>query len=220
MQSIENFIKNTNGEFKEVIGGSFIKVETGEIFTQSEVLKYVQRKLEIFNAKTLQEHNDIAEKTFGIDSTQRLINKKSTKPKRNHNANKAVYDGTGENGFSIVYRDKIKELNDMKLDKNEKLVYYVLRDFAQYPSNCVVINDSIPTFKELEPLISLTERTIRDSLKTLEIKNIIKLFQSGHRKAIYINPEYYATGKELNIDTLKMFNLLEIDEEKINSYLE
>lgn len=121
---------------------------------------------------------------------------------------------------NIVYRDKLLDLKNMKMDKNEKLVYYVIRDFVQYPSNCVIINDNIPTFKELEPITSLTERTIRDAIKALETKNIVKLVQSGHRKAIYVNPEYYASGKELNIDTLKMFGLLKIDEEKIESYLD
>lgn len=220
MQNIENFIQEINAEFREVIGGSFIKIETGEIFTQSEVLKYIQKKLEIFNAKLLNKNNMVAEKVFGIESAQRLINKKSKIPKRNHGANKAEYDGTGKLGFNIVYRERMEDLGNMKLDKNEKLVYYVLRDFVQHPSNCVMVNNSIPTFKGLEPLISLTERTIRDALKTLEEKNLLKLIQSGHRKAIYINPEYYATGKELNIDTLKMFNLLDIDEDKINSYLD
>jgi hypothetical protein len=220
MQNIDNFIQEINGEFKEVIGGSFIKLESGEIFTQAEVLKYVQKKLEIHNAKTLRENNELAEKIFGIDTTQRLVNKKFKEPKRNHSVTKATYLKDENSKFNIVHRERIEDVNSMKLDKNEKLVYYVIRDFAQHPSNCVMINNIVPTFKELEPLISLTERTIRDALKSLEDKNLLKLIQSGHRKAIYINPEYYATGKELNIDTLNLFNLLEVDDNKINSYLE
>ena len=43
--------------------------------------------------------------------------------------------------------------------------------------------------------------------------------QCGYKKSIVINPEYYATGKELDIDTLKLFNLVECDEEKVNNYL-
>lgn len=120
---------------------------------------------------------------------------------------------------NIVFRDKIRDICNMQLDKNEKLVYYVLRDFVQHPSNCVMINGEVPKFKELEGLISLTERKIRDCLKSLEVKNLLKLVQSGHRKAIYINPEYYATGKELNITTLALFGLVEIDQEKINGYI-
>jgi group I intron endonuclease len=120
---------------------------------------------------------------------------------------------------NLVYRNKLDDLINMKLSRNEKLVYYVLREFVQHPSNCVMINNNIPTFKELEPLVSLTERSIRDCLKTLELKGLIKLVQSSHKKAIYINPEYYSTGKEISNETLQLFGLLEIDEEKINHYL-
>ena len=45
------------------------------------------------------------------------------------------------------------------------------------------------------------------------------MVQVGHSKAIYVNPKYCATGKDLDIDTLKLFDLLECDDEKINSYL-
>jgi len=134
MQDLRNFIQEINNEFQPIVGDSFIKIEGGELFSKSEVKKYVQRKLEIFNAKTLQHNNDAAVKEFGIDVTQRLINEKSKTPKRNHEANKAEYDGTGKLGFNIVYRERLEELSNMKLDKNEKLVYYVLRDFVQHPS--------------------------------------------------------------------------------------
>ena len=220
MQNIEMFIENINKEFKEVVGGSFIKLESGEIFTQSEVLKYIQRKLELFNVDLLHNNSEKIKESFGIENSQRLVNKNSKKPMRNHMATKSMYDGSGNHGFNIVYRGRLEDLQNMKLDKNEKLVYYVVRDFIQYPSNCVIINDVIPTFKDLEPITSLTERTIRDALKALELKGILKLVQSGHRKAIYINPEYYASGKELNIDTLKLFGLLKIDDAKIETYFE
>jgi DNA-binding transcriptional ArsR family regulator len=72
---------------------------------------------------------------------------------------------------------------------------------------------------ELEPIIGLSERSIRESLKSLEEKGLIKLIQSGHRKAIYINPSYYATGKDLDSDTLQMFSLIKCDDEKVNEYL-
>jgi len=120
---------------------------------------------------------------------------------------------------NLVFRDKIEKLRNMKLNSNEKLVFYVLRDYIQYPTNCVVINDNIPSVKELEPLIGLTERSIISVLKSLEEFNLIKRVQHVHKKAIYINPEYYATGKDLETETLKLFGLLECDNEKINSYL-
>jgi len=108
---------------------------------------------------------------------------------------------------------------NMKLNTNEKLVFYIMRDFIQYPTNCIVINDHIPTIKELEPIIGLTERSIITALKSLEDKNMLKRVQYGHKKAIYINPEYYASGKELDLDSLKLFGLVKIDDEKVKSYL-
>ena len=107
----------------------------------------------------------------------------------------------------------------MKLSNNEKLVFYVLRDYIQYPTNCIVINDSIPSIKDLEPLVGLTERSMVGVLKSLEEKKLIKRVQSGHKKAIYVNPEYYASGKDLEIETLKLFGLLECDDTKIDQYI-
>ena len=107
----------------------------------------------------------------------------------------------------------------MKLTANEKLVYYVLRDFVQYPTNCVVIKDHIPTIRELEPLIGLTDRSIGDALISLENKGLIKRKQYGHRKAIYFNPYYYASGKDFELETLQMFDLIECDNEKVEQCL-
>lgn len=120
---------------------------------------------------------------------------------------------------NFVFRESINCLVSMKLEVNEKLVYYVLRDFIAYPSNSVMINEQIPSFVELEVIVGIKERTIRKALKSLEIKGLIKLVQSGHKKAIYVNPAYYASGKELNIDVLEMFELVECDNRKVDAYL-
>lgn len=217
MQDLEKYIEKLNNEFIYLVTGEYVKKDTAEYFTKTEVSKYIQRKLEIYNADMLSENIKKSRQLLGITPDQRLINSRSKKPAKSKNNSKDNYDG---GNFNIVYREKVKELIDMNLSKNEKLVFFIIRDFAVYPYNCVMINDEIPRFTDLEPIVSLTERSIRDSLKSLEEKNIIKLVQSGHRKAIYINPQYYATGKDLSIDTLRMFNLVECDDEKIDSYLE
>jgi len=219
MQSLENYIQELNKQFVDVIGGSFCMVSTGELFTKAEVQKYVQSKLEIYQAQVFNQNKDTIESSCGIRVEQRLVNSRSKKPIKKQNQNKATYLKDNNTEFNIVHRNKIKEVSNMQLDKNEKLVYYVLRDFIQHPSNCVMINGEVPRLKDLENLVSLTERKIRDCLKSLEKKNLLKLVQSGHRKAIYINPEYYATGKELNITTLALFGLVEIDQEKVDGYV-
>jgi hypothetical protein len=216
MQSeITKYISELNKEFVEVVGGSFVKTDTGEIFTKTEVQKYVQRKLEKYSSKILETVKKESFKSFEAIPDQQLINNRS-KDNLKRIKTKDRYDG-GE--FNIVYRNKINEVINMKLDTNEKLVYFTLRDFITYPSNCILINDEVPTFPQLENIVGLKERSIRKSIKSLEEKGLVKLQQSGHRKAVYVNPSYYASGKDLNIEVLQMFDLVECDENKINSYL-
>jgi hypothetical protein len=48
-------IDEINGEFKEIIGGTFVRLDTGELFTKAEVDKYATRKIELFSAQQLSE---------------------------------------------------------------------------------------------------------------------------------------------------------------------
>lgn len=217
MQTLEKYIDELNSEFKVVVGGEFVKLDTGEIFKQIDVKKYIQRKIELYNAEVLSSNISKSRELLGITPDQRLINNRSKKPIKKKDITKDRYEG-GE--FNIVYRNKLEELIAMNLSKNEKLVFFILRDFVVYPYNYIMINGEIPRFTDLEHIVSLTERSIRGSLKTLEEKGIVKLVQAGKRKAIYVNPEYYATGKNLNVDTLNMFDLLEYDHEKVDSYIQ
>ena len=159
------------------------------------------------------------------DEIKEFINNNCNKDYVDYNTNRRINIKTKslthyDNGsFKKVYINNVEKLELLDLNNNEKLVYYVLRDYAQYPTNCVVIKEHIPTMAELEPIVGLSERSIRESLKSLDEKRLIKLVQSGHRKAIYINPEYYATGKELDTEVLHMFGLIQCDDEKVNEYL-
>lgn len=213
---LKELVSEVESEFIGIQGGGFVYLATGELFTKVEHDKYLQRKIENYKVDIFATINNISETELGIENDQRLINKKSQTKNKKGKKSKATYDG-GE--FNMVYRNKIMEVLGMKLTTNERLVFYVLRDLIQYPTNCVVINEHIPTTKELEPLIGLTEKSILNALKSLEEKNLLKRKQYGRRKSIFVNPEYYASGKDLDIETLKLFNLVECDDEKIDSYL-
>jgi len=211
------FLIETDSKFMELQGGTFAHLETGEFFTKTEHDKFVQKKFEAYKVETFAAINQVAGQETDIENEQSLIiNKKKAKPKYKKLNLRERYDG---GNFNIVYTNRLEEIKDMKLNNNEKLTYYVLRDYVQFPTNCIAINDIIPSIKELEPLIGLTEKSIINVLKSLEEKNLIKRVQHGHKKAIYMNPEYYASGKDLEIETLTMFGLLDCDNEKINSYL-
>jgi len=195
MSEMKDFVNEINSEFVNMVGGSYASIKTGEIFTQKELDKLVKSKVEAFNIERFKE--SVA---CGVPLDQVLMKKRPPKKET-----KTTYEG---GDFNIVYRSRLEELIGMQLEVNEKLVYYVLRDFTVFPSNSIMINDKVPTFEELEPILGLKERTIRKAVKALELKGLFKLKQSGHKKVIYVNPEYYATGKNLDIDTVKMFDLM------------
>ena len=113
-----------------------------------------------------------------------------------------------------VYLKRTKKLN-----ATEKGVWYSLGELSVYPSNNVVINGEIPTYEDIAKYIGMSERNLRRYLNLLEDKNLIKIKSVGFRKSIFMNPEYYATGKDLDLSTLKLFNLVECDDNKINNYL-
>jgi DNA-binding transcriptional ArsR family regulator len=212
-EEFTKYIIELNDEFQQIHGGSFVYLSTGEMFTSVEVQKYIKLKIEQYSKDKFHEMKQVANEILGVRTDQRIVSGRSKKKKAK---NRVTYDG---GNFNIVYENKLEDVVNLKLSNNEKLVYYVIRDYAQYPTNCVVIKDHIPAMIELEPIIGLSERSIRESLKSLEEKGLIKLIQSGHRKAIYINPSYYATGKDLDSDTLQMFSLIKCDDEKVNEYL-
>lgn len=213
---IREFLNNVDGEFQELQGGAFVYLATGEFFTKTEHDKYIQKKLEEFKIEVFATINSTSLQETNIENEQVLINKRSKNPKNTKAKMRERYEG---GNFNIVYTSRLEEIGNMKLSNNEKLVFYVLRDYIQFPTNCVVIKDKIPSIKELEPIVGLTERSIVDVLKSLEEKKLIKRVQYGHKKAIYVNPEYYASGKDLEIETLQLFGLLDCDNEKIEYYI-
>jgi len=198
---IKDVITSLIGEFVEV-NESFINLYTGEIFTKREREEYIKKKIEIHNAKTINKSNHELKEVFGIDPDQRIINKRSRKKS---SKNLLLYNKDDNVNFNIVWRDKVADNYMISLTKNEKLVYYVLRDFVAYPSNCIMINGKIPAISDLEKLTSLTNKSIGIALKSLEEKGLFKLVKSGHKNAIYVNPEYYACGKELDPFVVNLF---------------
>ena len=214
MEELKKYISKLNGMFMEIAGGSFCNITTGEMFTQTEVKKFIGLKIEEFNLQRQAEVNLIAREQ-GIELDQKLINKRS-KVKKGKKL-KECYDG-GE--FNMVYRKELESKMALKLTLVEKGCYSWLCDFVSYPTNCVMINEQVPTIEILTNIIGIKERTLRGHLKILQEKGLIKLIQFGHKKAIYVNPRYYASGKDLDIETLRMFDLIECDENKINSYID
>lgn len=211
--NIKEYIQKLNGLFIEVQGGSYANIETGELFTSAEVTKFMKIKIEEYNVMYMAEVRNVASNN-GIDIDQNLLNTRSKKKK-----NSKVKDRYDGGDFNMIYRERLGEIMALKLTISEKGVYYSLGELLTYPTNTVMINGDIPTFEELGKYVGLSDRNLRKYIHTLEDKKLIKLVKVGYKKAIVFNPEYYATGKDLDINTLQLFDLVEYNDTKINEYL-
>ena len=203
MQEIEEILMGYKNEFIEM-GNIYVVKETAEIFTKAQRDEYLKKKAEIVSAEMFHIAKSASEDLLDIKTDQRILNQRSKKVDKK-NKPKLV----GGDSFIIIEKNKIQEVFDMKMTKNEKLTYLILCRLVDYPSNSVMVNGEIPTVKELEPLIELTEKSILSALKTLEEKNVLKRIQSGHKKLIILNPEYCTSGRDLDMSTYELFGLVD-----------
>lgn len=212
MEGLREYIEELKEQFVKMTDSNYCNLTTGEVFTLAEVNKYMTKKIEEFNKSIMAEIRNEALDN-GIEIEQRLINKRSKKKKGKY---KERYD---RGDFNIIYREEMENFMALKLTLIEEGVFSRLCKFLNYPTNCVMVNGNIPSIDILMKVMDLKERALRGHLKTLEEKGVIKLIQSGHKKAIYVNPKYCTTGKDLDIDTLKMFELVDCNDRKVEDYL-
>lgn len=194
--------------FEPLHANQFVDLETGEILTKDEMKKIQVNETEAIKLKFFDDINKISHTVLELENQQRVVNKRSKKSKKD---NKIKFQYKSGYEFNKVFRDKIEKGEYMKLDKNEKLAYFVLRDFVSQPSNSIVIDGRIPKVEELASMCSLSKPTLTDALKSLEEKGLIKRIQEGKYKMIYFNPEY-CTGGWVEKETLEMFGLEENEE--------
>jgi hypothetical protein len=218
MQADKNslYFKELSKEFTSMVNGQYVKNDTGEIFTQAEITKYFKVKVDTYRADTVKDIDEKSNKTLGVVSDKVLVNKKTKKIK----VKKVLKEYYSNGDFNMVYRPEVENVHiDMKLNSMERIVYLTLRDFVVYPSSCLMFRGEIPTMENMGFLTGLNEKTVRKALKSIEKRNLIKSVNIKYRKAIYFNPKYYSTGKNINKETLKMFGLLQLDDDKIREYL-
>ena len=182
MKDLKEYIETLKEQFVQMTDTNYCNLTTGEVFTLAEVNKYMSRKIEEFN---LMRNADVIRtaRENGVEVEQRLINKRSKKKKSGKC--KERYD---KGDFNIIYREEMIGFMALKLTLIEEGVFSRLCKFLQYPTNCVMVNGNIPSIEVLMTIMDLKERALRGHLKTLEQKGVIKLVQSGHKKAIYVNP--------------------------------
>lgn len=216
-ESLNEFKELAEGlkeRFQEMHCNQFVDYETGELLTRDEMNKIQQEIIEDYKIQIFGDINKISMNVLELENQQRLVNKRSKKAKKDDKLRVQYKSGAP---FNKVFRDMISKENYMKLDKHEKLVYFVLRDFITNPDNCVMIDGEVPTIDEMKEVVGLSKTVFIDSLKKLEEKGlIIRKFENVRRKLIYYNPKY-ATGGWVSEYTLDMFGLKRCDIEEADN---
>jgi len=122
--------------------------------------------------------------------------------------------------YSKIFHDKWKEIILNKtLTQMDKTVFILLCGLITYPSNSIQLNGEILTVRQLSKLLNISDKPFGKSLINLENIQLIKRETLNGRHKIYINPNYCTSGRKIDNKTLKMFGLLDYDEEKVKEYI-
>lgn len=213
MEELRKYIEELKGQFIQMTDNNYCNLTTGEIFTITEVNKYMTLQIEEFNKQRNAEVSYMAREN-GIEIDQRIVNTRSKKAKKGKC--KERYD---KGDFNMLYREEMENFMALKLTLAEEGFFIRLCRFLHYPSNSVMVKGEIPSIEFFVTIMGLKERQIRTYFKSLESKGVIGMVNSGHKKVVYINPNYCASGKDLDIETLKLFNLTDCNDNKIEDYL-
>lgn len=113
-------------------------------------------------------------------------------------------DNFNPKDYNLVVRESIS-LDIIKgMTTNEKLVFYILRDFCQPKTNCVKINGKTPTDNEVSDILGISKKEVEDTFKLLMQKNL--MIRNRAENKIWVNPYIYKCGN-VNYSTNKKFTL-------------
>jgi hypothetical protein len=189
-----------NDEFVEVaqyrlIDGQFMNVETAELIHKEDLRKSVEKQQleDFYNA-----HATL--NSLGISSNLRLVRTRSgskhlcVKVKEKHTFNK-------------VFRVDMRWLlENVDLTEREQLFLFRFENYLHFPSNSVLVKGSHPTIEEMATMMNIkSDKVVRNTINSLEEKDIIKTEQIGNRRVIYFNPFLISTGGIIEVETYSKF---------------
>jgi hypothetical protein len=202
MLSFEERLSKLKSKYEEREGGQYLELKTGEIIPAQEY----DEVLKTFSKKFINKMSQEPAKC-GIDAGIYVGNRKPITKKK---VIKKSYYTNGD--FTIMYRIAQKKIDSFELDIHTEFLYYKLATLLVHPYNLVQIDGVEPSFPELAKHVKMSERKMYSSMKKLEELGVIKFLNAGHKKAIYMNPEYFATGPSLDKHTLILFGIFQTDD--------
>lgn len=203
-ESMEDVV-NYEAEYN-YIDGRFVDVITGEIIKPESLRKSIERQsIDIFReAMVTLQH-------AGINSTLRMI---KTRKGAIHYCVKIKENYT----FNKVFRVDMRWLlENVDLTEREQLFMFRFEHYLHFPSNSIVVNGNHPTVEDMMKMMKLkSDKVVRNTINSLEQKQIIKTEQIGNRRIIYFNPFLISTGGIIDIDTYTKFQFSRFNPECSN----
>lgn len=184
---VENYIDNL---WKQTGEDSFINLETGEVHNSLQRQGYIQQILDNEQLDNFHSCNYLYEK-YQVPNNRIIRSKKSKKPETTC----IPWKNSKSDLFIKIYRTEGYDLIMNKiLDAYEKAFMFTIQYHLEFKTNCIIIDGDYPTLDYLADLTGLSVRKIKDVVKTLENKNIIKRYKDGINKKIFVNPNYMCAG--------------------------
>lgn len=195
--------------------GHYVFISTGEVHNEFQRKGEIQKLLEYAQITNFHDYKPLFVK-YDIPYDRKISNKRSKKPKNETCIN---WKTKSDDLFIKIYRKEgIQMMENKILNAFEKAFMYTIVPYVEFKTNCVIVSGEYPTLDELADLVGISVRKIKDVVKSLENKNIIKRYKDGLHKKIFVNPEYMCAGSIIEgeipsffIDknTLDIFNEIE-----------
>lgn len=202
MIELREMIEEFTSDYIQLNDEEYINIDTGEIISKEE--------FSAFKKEIALEYTNIRAQEAAMLGISLDIYIGKTKPPKKKSKPECSFRNGAYNMFYRVSQDK---LHEKIKDPYALLIFYELAMKIKFPYNYVSMNDDVPTYTELCKILNVGIRKFQQCIKLLEEEKIIRIVQVQHRKRIYVNPEYCASGTAIDKKTLKMFNLIETDTE-------
>lgn len=111
-----------------------------------------------------------------------------------------------DESFSMLSEFSARQLADEKLTSAEYRVLLIMISNTHYKSGLVAFKNNRPITEEwLAEHLGLTDRTIKNSIKTLVDKGIINRSTTNHKTQYFFNPFIQYRGRWINRTLYEMF---------------
>lgn len=173
---------------------SWIFIETGEIHNEFQRKGIIQDILDRQQIGDFHNCDDLY-KEFGCNNNRKMANKNSKKPPVEDSCIPWKVSVRNTNRFIKLYRNEVSQLvEDEVLDAYEQAFLFVILPHIEFKTNCVIVDGEYPTLEYMAQKTKLSLRKIKQVVKSLEDKNLVKRYKDGIHKKIFVNPNYFCAG--------------------------